>query len=162
MAQTVDERRENKRKWAADRRAAVRAERDARLRAARVDAVANGPRPMLAAVNASLSAAKWLRDSDGAAVNLARTLAEELDVAHHMHEDALALRVAGQLTGLLDRLGLTPVVRMKFELRSAQLAASTVTEGAEAATPAPAAPALPANVSALKRPAKRDGGNDRG
>ncbi|WP_314453238.1 hypothetical protein [uncultured Microbacterium sp.] len=117
---------------------------------------------MLAAVNASLSAAKWLRDSDGAAVSLARTLAEQLDVSQHMHEDALALRVAGQLMGLLDRLGLTPVVRMRFELRSAQLAARTASEGAEPAPPAPATASLPANVSKLARPAKRGDGGDRG
>lgn len=151
MARSEAERREYQRKWAAERRAGVRAERDASRQAARVDAVTNAPRTARDALEASIAAARWLKDSDGAAVNLARILAREFDYADHMADDALALRVAGQLTGLLDRLGLTPVVRMKFELRSAQLQTQTVGDVIESA----AAP-LPANVSELpQRPAKK-------
>lgn len=162
MAQSEDERREKQRIWAADKRAKLRAERDAERRESRADAVANAPRTMRDALEASLSAAKWIRPSDGATVSLARALAEELDYADHMRDDALALRITGQFTGLLGQLGLTPVVRMKFELRSAQLAARTALEGVEPAPPASAAASLPANVSALKRPAKRGDGGDRG
>ena len=153
------ERRARRAEAARRRRAAVKAERDAERRESRADAVANAPRTQRDALEASIAAAKWLKPSDGAAVGLARTLAEELDYADHMREDALALRIAGQFTSLLGQLGLTPVVRMRFELRSSQLAAKTASE---AAPPAPAAASLPANVSTLKRPAKRGDGGDRG
>lgn len=154
MAQSEDERRERQRIWAKDKRAKLRAERDAERRESRADAVANAPRTQRDALEASIVAAKWLRPSDGATMSLARALAEELDYADHMGDDALSLRIAGRFTTLLGLLGLTPVVRMKFELRSAQLAARTASEGVEPAPPASAAASLPANVSTLKRPAK--------
>ena len=154
------ERRAKRAEAARRRRAEVRAERDAERVAARGRAVSDAARTQRDALEASIAAAKWLKDSDGAVVNLARTLARELDYADHMGDDALSLRITGQLAGLLDRLALTPVVRMRHELRSAQLAARAASE---AAPPAPAtAPPLPANVSKLARPAKRGDGGDRG
>ncbi|WP_425488136.1 terminase small subunit [Microbacterium proteolyticum] len=163
MAQTEEERRESKRIWAAAKRAEIAAERDARLRADRADAVAHAPRTHRDAYEASVSAAKWFKPSDGALVALGRLLAEDLDYADYLGDDALVLRIIGRLTSILGQLGLTPVVRMRFELRSAQIEARKATESAEAAPPAPAgAPPLPANVSKLARPAKRGDGGDRG
>lgn len=118
MARNEAERREYQRKWAAERRAEIRAERDANRRGARADAEANAPRPLLTALDGSLSAAWWLCDSDAAAVNLARLLADAFDVAHYMGDQRATSRICGPLQVLLDRLGLMPTSRMRLNLKA--------------------------------------------
>lgn len=79
---------------------------------------APAPTVMRDSVSAALEAMQWLRDSDGAAVQQAKLLAEDVDELRHDGETTKALSAQRALTKVLNDLGGTPTVRMQQELRS--------------------------------------------
>lgn len=139
--------------------AVAAAERDAR------DAAAESkPFRYVASVEAALAAMKWIRDSDGAAVDLVKFAAVQLDRLVEAEPDA-----TGKFASLsqlilrgLRELGGTPTVRLQHELRSMRAAAGLPVEDGEhdndeddARSDAQAEAAGGAIISSIQRPPKR-------
>lgn len=112
------------------------------------------PTEMRDEVEASLTAMKWLVDSDRAAKAQARRLAKLVDELEHSGETTKALSAHRALTKVLNDLGGTPMRRMMHELRSLRGSGEVPhdedhgDESAEAAE----------NVTQFKRPPKRSAG----
>ncbi|WP_444543326.1 terminase small subunit [Mycetocola manganoxydans] len=101
------------------------------------------------AVERSLAAMKWLTTSDGAAVELARLTAAQVDLLSVPGNTSLLekkSRASASLLRVLHELGGTPAVRLQHELRSMRAGIRSATSGT----------AIPAgeNVSKFQRPRK--------
>jgi hypothetical protein len=100
------------------------------------------------AVEATIDAAKWLTGADAASIAQARTLARRIDLLEHEDETTRALSAHRALSQVLNDLGATATKRLQYELRSRKAVAA---EGGDDDNEVEA----PANVTSLRRPAKR-------
>lgn len=98
-----------------------RAERDAAATAARDERDANAPTTMRDAVEATISAAKWIVDSDAASVAQARALAKQIDELDHAGETVRSISAHRALSRVLADIGATPTARLQHELRSRRM-----------------------------------------
>lgn len=153
MPLSEDERRRKNREKQAAYRARQRALKVEQANAVEVTLVtaADAPMTMRSSVERAVSAAKWLTDSDDAAVTLARRLAEHIDVLEARGDIKGALSAHGRLSRALGDLGLTPVVREQRELRSRKLEAREEVERLDQNEGKP----LPEGVVPIKRPPRR-------
>lgn len=144
---------------AEDRKAAAaRRSREYRARKRADRAASMPPAPstpagtvMRDALESSLSAMKWLKDSDAALIAQARLLAKQVDELEHAGNSARALSAHRALSKVLSDLAGTPAMRLQHELRSARLAMKQGGEDAAGSGEAAAA----GNVSQFQRPARR-------
>jgi hypothetical protein len=104
------------------------------------------------ALESSLSAMKWLKDSDAASIAQARLLAKDVDELEHAGNAMRALSAHRALSKVLSDLAGTPAMRLQHELRSARLAMKQQ-GGEDAAGNGDAAAS--GNVSQFQRPARR-------
>lgn len=130
---------------AADREAAAAA---AAGHASHVDA----PTTMRDAVEASITAARWLTGADAASIAQARTLARRIDLLEHADETTRALSSHRALSQVLNDLGATATKRMQYELRSRRAAPE---EGNSDERNSGEGGETPANVTKLERPTPR-------
>lgn len=138
--------------------AVAAAERDARDAAA-----ANKPFRYVESVEAALAAMKWIRDSDGAAVDLVKLAAVKLDrlVADEPDATSKFASLSQLIFRGLRELGGTPTMRLQHELRSMRAAAGLPAEDGEhdheddARRDAQAEAAGGAIISSIQRPPKR-------
>lgn len=135
------------------------AERDAR------DAAAESkPFKLVDSVEAAIAAMKWIRDSDGALVDMAKFYAVQIDkvISDDPTATGKAASLGQLLTRILHELGGTPTVRLQHELRSLRLAAGLESEDgdheqheADRRQDDAAQVAGGAIVSSIQRPPKR-------
>jgi len=112
--QQAQKRRERSAAYSRAYRARKRAEAAERERVA-----ADGePGPMRQAVDASISAAKWITGADAASIAQAQRLA---DIADRTDDIRLEIRAHSLLGRILADMGLTPRVRTQLELRARKL-----------------------------------------
>jgi hypothetical protein len=146
---TIEERRARD---AARKRAARARAREERERTSGAVKSTPAPRTMRDALESSLSAMKWLKDSDAASVAQARLLAKDVDELEHAGSVVRALSAHRALSKVLSDLAGTPAMRMQHELRSARLAQKQGGDGDDKHS-ADAKPS--SNVSQFRRPARR-------
>lgn len=102
-------------------RAKAAAERDARRAQARTVTDASAASTMRDAVEATISAAKWIVDSDAASVAQARALAKQIDELDHAGETVRSISAHRALSRVLADIGATPTARLQHELRSRRM-----------------------------------------
>lgn len=132
-----------------DRKRAEQAAVDAAARDAR-DAAA--PTTMRDAVEAAISAARWLTGADAASIAQARTLGRRIDLLEHADETTRALSAHRALSQVLNDLGATATKRLQYELRSRRGAPE---EGDVDERNPGEGDETPANVTKLERPQPR-------
>jgi hypothetical protein len=147
MAMTTEERKARDAERKRLSRAAARAAAASTKPRTADDADAKPSTAMHEAVEKSLSAMKWLVDSDAAATAQARMLAASVDRLQSAGEETKALSAHRALLAVLNDLGGTPTVRLQRELRSQKLKPE-VPSGSSNPTPE-------GNVSKFERPPKR-------
>lgn len=147
MAQSPEERRAADAKRKREARAAAKAARQ--REAADVADAAPVSTVMQDSVAASLLAMKWLKDSDAASVQQAKSLAQLIDELEHRGDLTRALSAHRALSRVLNDLAATPATRLQHEVRSARVGA--VRGGDDGGNDE----AKPSNVSKFQRPTKR-------
>ncbi|MFF2631969.1 hypothetical protein ACFVR6_03710 [Microbacterium sp. NPDC058021] len=145
MAKTAAER-------ARDYRDRKRQEQEAEDAAARDARDAAAPTTMRDAVEAAITAARWLTGADAASIAQARTLAHRIDVLEHQDDTNRALSAHRALSQVLNDLGATATKRMQYELRSRRAAPE---EGDEDERESGEGAKEPGNVTQLRRPTPR-------
>lgn len=146
MAKTAAER-------ARDYRDRKRQEQDAANAAARDSRDATAGTDVRDAVEATISAARWLTGSDAASIAQARTLAKRIDLLEHEGETTRALSAHRALSQVLNDLGATATKRMQYELRSSKAARPEEDDGER--KPGEGAASRAGNVTPISRPPKR-------
>jgi hypothetical protein len=149
---TPDERKARDRERKRQKRAAEAAQREAERLASRTADESAAATTMRDAVEAAITAARWLTGADAASIAQARTLARRIDLLEHEDETTRALSAHRALSQVLNDLGATATKRLQYELRSRRLAPEESDgdernpgEGGE----------TPANVTKLERPKPR-------
>lgn len=151
MGMTPEERKVRDAERKRQKRAEEAAAREAEASARRTSAASAAPTTMQDAVEAALTAARWLTGSDAASIAQARTLAKRIDLLEHQDETVRALSAHRALSQVLNDLGATATKRMQYELRSRRAAP----EGDDDERNPGEGGETPANVTKLERPVPR-------